>query len=279
MAIIKFPKKKKNAGDHLLRDHLQPPITLVPIVLSFIDISSCDGNDELAHQIHDPFGDVMPEFYIIGSCNGLLCLHNSLFYDPIFVYNPFTQAFVELPKSMLSSKRKRPRSDQYGIQEVVFGFGYHPKVCEYKVVKIAYYRNSWNEKLQPQRSNVQVFTLGTNIWRSIGKIPCLLEGRHPSEALVKGRLHWVTRRRNLYQIVSFDLADEQFRKFQGPAGSAWNCLRLSLAVVDGCLTATIERHCYRLEIWILKDYDVPRSWMKKYNLIPDLPIRVFKNNS
>ncbi|KAK6918768.1 F-box associated domain, type 3 [Dillenia turbinata] len=235
--------------------------------LSFINISSNDTKGELANQIHVPFGDKMPEFDIIGSCNGLLCLHNSLFKDPIFVYNPFTQTCIELPKSV-----------QYSIQEVVFGFGYHPKACEYKIVKIAYYRTSPNGQLLIRRSDVQVFTLGSDSWRSIGKMPYILDGCRPSEALVNGRLHWVTGRRNSHQIVSFDLADEQFRQVQGPAGSVWNWLKLYLAVLDGCLTATIYRHSGRLEIWMMKDYDVPESWIKQYSIRPTLPRGLFKNN-
>ncbi|KAK6919255.1 F-box domain [Dillenia turbinata] len=235
--------------------------------LSFINISSHDTRLELVNQIHVPFGDKMPEFDLIGSCNGLLCLHNSLLKDPIFVYNPFTQTRIELPKSV-----------QYGIQEVVFGFGYHPKACEYKVVKIAYYRKRPSGQLLIRRSDVQIFTLGSNSWRSIGKIPYILDGRRPSEALVNGRLHWVTGRRNSHQIVSFDLADEQFRKVQGPGGGVWSWLKLYLAVLDACLTATIYRYCGRLEIWMMKDYDVPKSWIKQYNIRPTLPRGLFKNN-
>ncbi|KAF7847334.1 hypothetical protein BT93_L3076 [Corymbia citriodora subsp. variegata] len=73
---------------------------------------------------------MMGEFDVVGSCNGLLCLADLLFREPLSMYNPFTGDYRELP-----------RLRQYADQTVVYGFGFHPATQEYKVTKIASYPN------------------------------------------------------------------------------------------------------------------------------------------
>ncbi|XP_052179115.1 F-box protein At3g07870 [Diospyros lotus] len=223
----------------------------------------------IAKKIQTPFWEAMPEFDVIASCNGLLCLSDSLYGDPLFVYNPFTRQHRELPKSR-----------QFDDQEVVFGFGFHPVSNEYKVVKIIHYWNQYDAFPRRRRfripglrrSEVQVFSLnGSRNWKSLGKVPYPLE-RRSSEALVNGRLHWLTqplRRPGLRRscgIVSFDIADEQFREVARPDCGGLNRTNYHLVVLGGCLAAVVCFHHYRFEIWVMKEYDVKESWVKEFNI-------------
>ncbi|XP_022771702.1 F-box protein At3g07870-like [Durio zibethinus] len=255
--------------------------------LYFVDLSAHNEEKEKVKRLYVPFQATMSEFDVVGSCNGLLCLSNSLYNDPIFVYNPFTMDYIELPKSR-----------QYTDQEVVFGFGFHPKTKEYKVVKIVYYRNSSSRYSRARRiiyrqSNVQIFTLGSSAWRSLGKASCQFV-RRPSEALVSGRLHWVSQPRRsdpARRIMSFDLAYEQFQEVPKPDCGGLNRCNFHLSVLKGCLAAAVYGNYGKLAIWVMKDYNVKESWIKEFsigaympkclkqNLDRDRPLNIWKNAS
>ncbi|KAJ6680549.1 hypothetical protein OIU79_020119 [Salix purpurea] len=154
--------------------------------LYFVDFAAHEEEKEKVKTIRAPFSSVMPEFEVVGSCNGLLCLSDSLYNDSLFIYNPFTGRYKELPKSF-----------QYPDQEVVFGFGFNARTKEYKVIRIVYYRNRHGGYPRSRRaiyslSEVQVLTLGCPEWRSLGKVSYRLV-RRASGALVNGRLHWISR--------------------------------------------------------------------------------------
>ncbi|KAA8524836.1 hypothetical protein F0562_011259 [Nyssa sinensis] len=217
--------------------------------LYFVDFSDQDDN-QTVRKIDTPICAAMPEFYVVGSCNGLLCLYNSLYNDPVYIYNPFTRDYKRLPESRL----------QFQEKEVLFGFGFHPNSREYKVVKIVYSSRSWRRS----RSEVQIFSLGSSTtWRSIGKVVYRLER---SEALVNGRLHWVTRPVRLRRIVSFDLADEKFEEVPKPSCGGLNRCNYHLAVLGGCLSAVVYCNYGKLEIWVMKDYNVKESWVKEFKI-------------
>ncbi|KAL7185938.1 hypothetical protein ACSBR2_027819 [Camellia fascicularis] len=218
--------------------------------LCFVELSDQMDN-EIVRRIQTPFCDTMLEFKVIASCNGLLCLSNSFYDDPVYIYNPFTRVYKELPKSR-----------QFDDQELVFGFGFHPVNNEYKIVKITLFQN------QRGRPEVQVYTLGSTNWRTTGKVSSRLEWQE-LEVLVNGRLHWLTPCRSQYSsrsIVSFDLADEQFRGVPRPECGGLNKFFYNLAVLGGCLSAVVRHRYKRFEIWMMKEYNSKESWVKKFNI-------------
>lgn len=231
----------------------------------------CFADKRKVKKFHLPFLNKLSEFDVVGSCNGLLCLSNSLFSSGcLYLYNPFTSSYLELP-----------RSDQYPHQEVVYGFGFHPGTSQYKVVRIVYYRNSGPTGSVPARrinysqSQVQVLTVGSSTWRNIGKAPYQFD-LWASEALVEGRLHWVTRRRRVHGartrfIVSFDLKDEQFREVPKPACGGLHRSNFHLLLLAGCLSAAVYCSNGKLEIWVMRTYNVEESWSKEISVGAYLP--------
>lgn len=240
--------------------------------LYFVELSACNDKKEKVKMFDVPFWSAMSEFDVVGSCNGLLCLSDALYNDALYIYNPFARKYQELPKSM-----------QYLHQELVFGFGFHPTTMEYKVVKIIYYKNSdrcyrRTFRITNMNSEVQIFTLGSSTWRSMGKAAHhLLQG--PSQVLVKGRLHWVTwpRRYKRRSIISFDLADEQFQEVPTPDCYTLNKRKYHLVVLGGCLAAAVYSNFGKLEIWVMREYGVKESWIKKFNIGSYVP-RGFERN-
>ncbi|XP_021278596.1 F-box protein At3g07870-like [Herrania umbratica] len=207
--------------------------------LYFLDC--VDGPDQHSNKVRGidtKLNSFSPEYQVVGSCNGLICVPNALYFNPMIVCNPLIGNFVELPKPNESLGR-----------EVAPGFGYHPTTKECKVVRLLYFVNidhgSWLIK-----SNFQVFTLGTKTWRSLGSLPLSLD-QNPSEALLNGALHWVTTRHKAacapgpgLKIISFDI-----RLFGAMCRS------------DGSV-----------EIWVMGEYNVKESWVKDYVIGAYLPI-------
>ncbi|OWM75433.1 F-box protein At3g07870 [Punica granatum] len=219
----------------------------------------------LTRKFHPPFWHNMAEFEVVGSCNGILCLADSLYKESIYLYNPFT-----------GDHRLLPRPKQYPNQEAAFGFGVDQKTGEYKVVKVVYYTKSTSAPTRTRRiayqlSDLQVLTVGRDRdWRSLGKVPYQI-ARRPSEALLCGRLHWVTRPRRYRRLVSFDLSEERFEEVPVPGAGPLNWCNYQLMVLGGSLSAIV--YCYhgRIEIWVMKVYGEKDSWAKEFNIGAHVP--------
>lgn len=236
-----------------------------PIVNKLCYISSDNYSNSKVLKIVPPFMSNMTEYQVVGSCNGLLCISDALYFDPVYVCNIFTGDYIELPKTSHQLE-----------QEVALGFGNVPATKEYKIVRVVNYNNNhrtlrlrgWSE-----RSDVQILTIGSTelAWRSLGAIHWKLDLR-PSEAFINGALHWVTTRR--YQrglhlrIVAFDLAEEKFKEIERPmCGSLNNVSNFHLVNLRGCLSAVAvvcQDGRSLIEIWVMQVYNAKESWTKDY---------------
>ncbi|XP_016442905.1 F-box protein At3g07870-like [Nicotiana tabacum] len=238
--------------------------------LYFLEFSDHGSEEEVVRKISTPFANSVPEFKVVGSCHGLLCICHSLFSNELYVCNPFTRNYKEMPKSV-----------EFEVQKVVLGFGFHPITKEYKVIKIINYVNMYNlvswryRRYRPPyfgKSDVQVFSLGSNRWRSVGEVVYRFD---PSSqgVMLNGKMHWLTqfgkyngRRDRL--IVSFDLAEEVFAEVPKiDYGVNPRNKKFHLAVVGDCLAVALTLPHQRgggIEIWVMKEYNVKESWMKEY---------------
>ncbi|KAL3754410.1 hypothetical protein ACJRO7_001616 [Eucalyptus globulus] len=222
---------------------LRPPLWSP---LYFVDdVSGRDGRNRPARKSHPPFGGVAPEFNVVGSSEGLLCLANALYSDNVYVYNPLTGEYRELPDSE-GHQRKR---------EMVFGFGFDETEKDYKVIKIVYTIINRNGRLYRVLlccSKVQVCSLRSPTWRRLGNATHDLEAT-PSQPLVNRRLHWTVSRGGHWniRIAPFDLHH--------------------LVELGGCLSAAVPSLSGALEIWVMKEYGMKESWIKDYSIGSYLP--------
>ncbi|PRQ38979.1 putative F-box domain-containing protein [Rosa chinensis] len=92
---------------------------------------------------------------LMNSCNGLLCVCEWMRYDRVYVCNPILGEYISIPLP--------DRNRHYSIDFVALGF--NTRTNEYKIVQTNYYSNYAHEP------EAMIYTIGTGVWRSIGKPP------------------------------------------------------------------------------------------------------------
>ncbi|XP_026415927.1 F-box protein At3g07870-like [Papaver somniferum] len=156
---------------------------------------------------------------VVGSENGLGCLKARTRYngipeymrpdEPLNICNPITREFVTLPRILIDEKKTID-----GVH-IVYGFGYHPFINEYKVVRICYIGD---EKSPSFEGKVEVYTLGSGSgWRNVGETKYFLGrrvGGNKSGVCVNGALHWLCD--DSANILAFDLVHEEFHLLPTP---------------------------------------------------------------
>ncbi|MCL7038915.1 hypothetical protein MKW94_029646 [Papaver nudicaule] len=228
---------------------------------------------------HPPMHHDLAKQYIVGSCNGLICLgrYYNIRIDPIYIYNPVTGEHLNLPKLIIPKGCLLPR--------IARGFGYLPSTDEYKVVRIFY----------PDREitgQVQVYTLGSGCgWRTKA-IPFPYVNHTVPASFADGSLYWFYES----EIYAFDLDKEEMRMVPSPPPCHTYALGSSVDDNFGCVVLR-GNLCFfhqtlnapHMEIWSLKKTDVKESWCKEFSIIYEKrggeqyvkhfwPIMLTKNN-
>lgn len=197
---------------------------------------------------------------LLSSCNGLICLHEfSYKKDVISVWNPILGDHLVLPQPKRKSVATRIR-----------GFGYNQSTNQYKVIQILSYKDQ--ATISSSKLQVEVHTIGTNTWRSIGDLPYVLNQPYYG-VFLNGALHWYAHshdKRTAF-MCSFDLGDEQFRQFPGPPTREYDKCRpinsISVGVSGGFLYLCDGFLEPNLDIWIMKKYGVKESWTKEFVIV------------
>lgn len=197
------------------------------------------------------------KFEVVGSCNGLLCLSDGLYYDPVYVCNPVIGEYVILPGIC-----KRTNYD------IVSGFGYDEVGGEYKVIRMMFDSMDYvSEGMSSFKLEAEVYTLGSGVWRKLGDVPYPLHRN--SSVFVGGALHWMTEDfiglDISEHIISFDLTKEEFHVIPPPPGfdfgsQTYKCL----GDLKKCLCLFDNTSNDFFDIWVMKDYGVKNSWVKEY---------------
>ncbi|XP_026423690.1 F-box/kelch-repeat protein At3g06240-like, partial [Papaver somniferum] len=139
---------------------------------------------------------------ILGSCKGLICF--VLCFARIHgLLNPFTGEYRKLPSPMSSIPSGKSLFYNYEL-------GYDSKINDYKLVRIA--------KSDENVPEVEVYTVGSNSWRSIENLDFPYVSCRGTSKFLNGSLHWIAN--HSFQIprvmVSFDLGGETFKELALP---------------------------------------------------------------
>ncbi|GLU15675.1 hypothetical protein SLE2022_321470 [Rubroshorea leprosula] len=236
----------------------------VPRGSYFVDIEDCSRR---VRKI-DPL-QLSKVYDLVGSCNGLLCISlsdgSSESYS-LLIYNPFVGDAVRVPAA-----------NPFPNQREVFGFGFHPRTGEFKVVRIVWFKLDVEDVEEVKKLTVQVFTVGTTEWRTKGdRTPQLAGVAGPPDAIVEGSLHWVNfvavgGNGAIFGIISFELADEVFVEILHPPCQRFVSRPYSLSVINGCLSAARLVDTLHFDIWVMKQYRVKEHWVKQFSFDPCSP--------
>ncbi|GKV15010.1 hypothetical protein SLEP1_g25811 [Rubroshorea leprosula] len=201
--------------------------------LYFVDSDGRGGYTNTARKIK-PLKTVCG-FDLVGCCNGLLCISIPKYYHSkqvrvLQICNPLVTA---------SNSIELPVPNRLVNQREIFGFGFHQRSREFKVIRIVFYElimTGRRERVTVHKSEVQVLTVGTTEWRKKGASPYNFELK-PPEALVEGSLHLAVPYFNYHhRVISFELAEEVFKEIP-----LLDCIEeyysgYHLSELNGCLT-------------------------------------------
>ncbi|KAM5556874.1 F-box protein CPR1-like [Rosa sericea] len=192
---------------------------------------------------------------IIGSSNGFLCLFRrnrkiaALHFN---ISNPITRESIALP--IFKARDNNPLN---------FGFGFSPISHVYKVVLFAAY----GDRDRGNKLKVMVLTVGSGIWRSIGKVSVNDEITRYG-VFHNGFLHWIysCRKRSRFRFIrAFDVENERFKNLPMPPCSVDPTTTIAyLGVLNGSLS--ISCRAFAFEVWLMKEYRGKKFWMKELEI-------------
>ncbi|XP_052209385.1 F-box protein CPR1-like [Diospyros lotus] len=223
--------------------------------LHSVDFDSMDGVAEAMSLDHHPLRCQDYGTEVWGSCDGLICMSNAL--DTVVLWNPNTRKSRKLPYSPVEFE---DASKFHACR--VYGFGYDSASDDYKVVRIVALRSN---DLSAFRYEVKVYSLKANSWHRAGKFPHYPNLKRTCGVLANGSLHWVVTQgfdvRKDGSIVAFDLAREDYHVVPQPDYSDMNFFML-VHSLGGCLSIFCNYYLSRVDIWVMKEYDVKASWTR-----------------
>ncbi|KAM7523255.1 hypothetical protein LguiA_013157 [Lonicera macranthoides] len=194
-----------------------------------------------------------------------------IFYYPTHSYiTPEEETLINRPtfsddRRNYSGEASSPLiQDSFGVEYIVFGFGYGDAKDDYKVVRMVQFYVKDKESF---RAEVSVYSLKSNSWRRIGDFPYYLSYKRVSGVLASGALHWVVSRKLRWLecpsgdlIAGFDLRSEEYRLVPQPEYSIKN-FDMKVDVL-GCLCMLCKNYSLQFEMWVMEDYGVAKSWTK-----------------
>ncbi|KAF2293426.1 hypothetical protein GH714_001649 [Hevea brasiliensis] len=212
-------------------------------------------------------------FDIVGSCNGVFCLSYG-YYAPA-LWNPSVRKIVNIPRPNVTFT-------SHGFHKHSHGFGFDSSTGDYKLVRIVYLPDS-NLNFDKIPPLVEIYSLRSRGWRKVDNdLKCVIPDFSTS-AFLNGTCHWVaTKPPNgpdvCDAILSFSLGEEVFGEMEVPDCLAKKYHYINVAVSDGSLllvafTETTEERCF--SVWMMKEYGVPGSWTKLFNISHLADIRRF----
>ncbi|KAG5632054.1 hypothetical protein H5410_003771 [Solanum commersonii] len=226
----------------------------------------------------------------IGPCHGLIAMMDSV---TTILINPSTRNYRLLPPDQFIGCEK----DHYrSIQNV--GFGYDSIANDYKVIRISIiYMTDRDDYPEEMDRIVDIYDLSVDCWRKLDDgvvqqlsmfycVSC-------SQMFYRGICHWVASQDidgniDEYVILCFEMSTEIFHSLKIPEPC-------HLIYGPGCKlmllhdSLTLIYHPYSepviadekdfIDIWVMKDYNVYESWIKKYTirgLQIDFPLAIWK---
>lgn len=215
----------------------------------------------------------LTDLFTVGSCNGLVCISN---YHTVGIYNLATREVKSLPiPPYITGQPHVTTKTRY------LGFGFDPKMNDYKVVRIV--ELIYKETLWRLPNVVQICMLRSGSWRDTELVlPARIIGPSRFNTYINGTFNWLARdfgsgMINEIMILSFHMSDEVFETIKIPF-FLWEGHDVSLALWNGSfalIRSPFKRRGIRppstptyFEIWAMNQSRLEEAWVKQVAVGP-----------
>ncbi|XP_076882889.1 F-box/kelch-repeat protein At3g23880-like [Bidens hawaiensis] len=243
---LNLSKSNKLYAHHRLIYSTVPKINLKSCSLYHL---LCRDGSVNAVELDYPMKHPRKSVWIVGSCNGLVCV--AIEEDTLFIWNPSTRRSSRLPYC--------GRKAQPGCY-VLYGFGYEESGDDYKVVEISCVFKDRAKYC----TTVRVYSLRCGNWNKIDAFPHGIP-LDDSGKFANGVLHWAASKdfgsTYSWMIVSLDLATETYGEVLQPVYGEGE-MDLTLGALGESLCVLCNYRGSRAELWVMKVYGVRDSWTK-----------------
>ncbi|KAF5739163.1 F-box and associated interaction domains-containing protein putative isoform 1 [Tripterygium wilfordii] len=246
-------------------------------------LSSCSDVDDtlrVTETIKIEDENFLRDLYVMGPCNGLICLAHKSNIHRIFLWNPATREYKHLP---LSTVESRPRSE-----DGTLGFDFDSKNDDFKVLRIPTIRRGGYRGFNCIHQ-VELYSLKSDSWKQISVV-----GMIPSNIYVEwsnvyhaGIQYWWAELKYVQMLLSFDFVDEVF-ELVPYVGARHNIMStLDLGIFNGSLASSHgELGCKRrgkcFDIGVMTEHQVKDRWVRMIRIGPfpefKRPLGFWKNS-
>ncbi|XP_027351261.1 F-box/kelch-repeat protein At3g23880-like [Abrus precatorius] len=267
----------------LVKLHLERSSKEPHVILTLEDLSHDLEDDDhtyaipysVNHLLENP-SDTLDEdgcyqlktnYWVVGSCNGLVCLYG------FYVEDEFDKYWVRFwnPATRMKSKKSpclhvNPCCRRFrSFVSVKFGFGYDDSSDTYKVVFVLL-------DCRSETIEVIIHCMGDNYWRKILNFPSfpILE---QNGLFVNGTVNWLALDKfgshyqwevvttNQLVIFSFDLQKETYKYLSLPDGLVdVPSDEPNLVVLRDCLCLFYDDRKTHFVVWQMREFGVGKSW-------------------
>ncbi|XP_047326015.1 F-box protein At3g07870-like [Impatiens glandulifera] len=234
-----------------------------------------DDNEQRYHHFNLVHLNRSHSLEPLNSTPGLLCFHQPFSLRPLVVLNPVTLEHTIIPTPMHSIHK-------FQSHTLHFGFGYSPLTHRYKVLVIGHYIQSVDSTTPTTRTLTAICTVGglSSYWKIIQDAPQVFSIRS-SPVYLNGSLHWIVTNNSHYYILSFDFDNGKYREMATPPPfdkveeKKLDERVTTIVVFEGLLTVCVLIDHKRVDIWMMKEYGVDKSWSKE--IVVETPYHVWSS--
>lgn len=240
--------------------------------IAAVDVYALFGDNRRLYNYLD-FSFCNCSVRIVGSLNGILCLSDVDNANNFYFCNPSIRKWIQLPEPSYVCQR----GDTFGL---TLGFGFDAVTNDFKVVRIAH------SKAHAVPPRVDIYKYNTGIWEDISHVSgSYLFSTATPYVYVNGACHWITSKLELKississcrkVIVMFNMHDETFSDMILPCGLTdgsrplFDEMFLYVSEESLCLVSHKYDINKPIDIWMMREYGVPDSWVKQFSIQNDL---------
>ncbi|KAK3039439.1 hypothetical protein RJ639_029238 [Escallonia herrerae] len=179
------------------------------VFLAELDEESCISNSDvhlgrkslMSCKTSNGINIGLKEIELCNSCEGMLCVRRSKRWSPYNIYNPITGEHVVVKQTVRAS-----------FTPIDCSLGFSRKTNEFKVMRFLVVTQS---RTIVKGLEVDIQTVGSNSWRSIGETPYWPHLSSISSSFLNGALHWICYAAQI--ILAFDFDEENFQSIPTPS--------------------------------------------------------------